>query len=131
MNRRYYYYQHNSIKLCLQYSVASLIICLWHGRLGSDSDSVSWLKYISLIFIIFLFQTILTDCRHFPNYLPTPKFLIKVLVCSSWYFFKFSICLFGYQVEEQKMTVQFELENLEFKLDPEPLLTDMIHAVSS
>ncbi|XP_031556101.1 mitochondrial-processing peptidase subunit alpha-like [Actinia tenebrosa] len=34
------------------------------------------------------------------------------------------------EVEEQKMTVQFELENLEFKLDPEPLLTDMIHAAA-
>ena len=28
------------------------------------------------------------------------------------------------------MVVQFELENLELKLDPEPVLTDLIHAVS-
>ena len=28
------------------------------------------------------------------------------------------------------MVVQFELENLEMRLDPEPILTDLIHAVS-
>ena len=28
------------------------------------------------------------------------------------------------------MVVQFELENLEMRLDPEPVLTDLIHAVS-
>ena len=28
------------------------------------------------------------------------------------------------------MVVQFELENLELKPDPEPVLTDLIHAVS-
>lgn len=37
---------------------------------------------------------------------------------------------FPSQIEEQKMVVQFELENLEMKLDPEPALTDLIHAVS-
>ena len=35
------------------------------------------------------------------------------------------------QIEEQKMVVQFELENLEMRPDPEPILTDLIHAVSS
>jgi len=34
------------------------------------------------------------------------------------------------QIEEQKMVVQFELENLEMRPDPEPVLTDLIHAVS-
>ena len=34
------------------------------------------------------------------------------------------------QIEEQKMVVQFELENLEMRPDPEPILTDLIHAVS-
>ena len=33
------------------------------------------------------------------------------------------------QIEEQKMVVQFELENLEMRPDPEPVLTDLIHAV--
>ena len=28
------------------------------------------------------------------------------------------------------MVVQFELENLEMRPDPEPILTDLIHAVS-
>ena len=32
--------------------------------------------------------------------------------------------------EEQKMVVQFELENLEMRPDPEPVLTDLIHAVT-
>lgn len=34
------------------------------------------------------------------------------------------------EIEEQKMVVQFELENLEMKLDPEPALTDLIHAAA-
>ena len=34
------------------------------------------------------------------------------------------------KIEEQKMVVQFELENLDMKPDPEPALTDLIHAVS-
>ena len=34
------------------------------------------------------------------------------------------------QIEEQKMVVQFELDNLEMRPDPEPILTDLIHAVS-
>lgn len=38
--------------------------------------------------------------------------------------------MFISQIEEQKMVVQFELENLEMRPDPEPVLTDMIHAVS-
>jgi len=38
--------------------------------------------------------------------------------------------MFILQIEEQKMVVQFELENLEMRPDPEPVLTDLIHAVS-
>ncbi|EDO38902.1 predicted protein, partial [Nematostella vectensis] len=34
------------------------------------------------------------------------------------------------EVDEQKMLVQFELENLEMRLDPEPILTDMVHAAA-
>ena len=40
------------------------------------------------------------------------------------------IYIFIPQIEEQKMVVQFELENLEMRPDPEPVLTDLIHAVS-
>ena len=38
--------------------------------------------------------------------------------------------MFLSKIEEQKMVVQFELENLDMKPDPEPALTDLIHAVS-
>ncbi|XP_020612289.1 mitochondrial-processing peptidase subunit alpha-like [Orbicella faveolata] len=34
------------------------------------------------------------------------------------------------EIEEQKMVVQFELENLEMRPDPEPVLTDLIHAAA-
>jgi len=34
------------------------------------------------------------------------------------------------EIEEQKMVVQFELENLEMRPDPEPILTDLIHAAA-
>lgn len=34
------------------------------------------------------------------------------------------------EIEEQKMVVQFELENIEMRPDPEPVLTDMIHAAA-
>ena len=34
------------------------------------------------------------------------------------------------QVSKQKEVVEFELENLELSPDPEPILTDLIHAVS-
>ncbi|XP_074629514.1 mitochondrial-processing peptidase subunit alpha-like [Acropora palmata] len=34
------------------------------------------------------------------------------------------------EIEEQKMVVQFELENLDMKPDPEPALTDLIHAAA-
>lgn len=42
----------------------------------------------------------------------------------------YTFCKYCFQVEEQKMVVQFELENLEFRPDPEPALTDLVHAVS-
>ena len=41
-----------------------------------------------------------------------------------------TIFVFFSKIEEQKMVVQFELENLDMKPDPEPALTDLIHAVS-
>lgn len=34
------------------------------------------------------------------------------------------------ELEMTRMTVQFELEDLNMRPDPEPLLTEMIHAVS-
>jgi hypothetical protein len=33
-------------------------------------------------------------------------------------------------VSKQKEVVEFELENLDLSPDPEPILTDLIHAVS-
>lgn len=33
-------------------------------------------------------------------------------------------------MSKQKEVVEFELENLELSQDPEPILTDLIHAVS-
>lgn len=47
-----------------------------------------------------------------------------------WAFTSITIFVFLSKIEEQKMVVQFELENLDMKPDPEPALTDLIHAVS-
>lgn len=42
-----------------------------------------------------------------------------------------SVCLHAdEEIEMTKMAVRFELEDLNMRPDPEPLLTEMIHAVS-
>ena len=41
------------------------------------------------------------------------------------------LCFFFWQIAEQKETIRFELESLDFRPDVEPELTDLIHAVSN
>ena len=41
----------------------------------------------------------------------------------------FQLSLSSIQIEEQKETIRFELEGLDFRPDVEPELTDLIHAV--
>ena len=42
-----------------------------------------------------------------------------------------SFVFFFWQIAEQKETIRFELESLDFRPDVEPELTDLIHAVSN
>ena len=51
------------------------------------------------------------------------------MLCAFYMYISQSLHFFT-KIEEQKMVVQFELENLEMKPDAEPALTDLIHAVS-
>ena len=53
-----------------------------------------------------------------------------LIVAFCGFFTSITIFVSFSKIEEQKMVVQFELENLDMKPDPEPALTDLIHAVS-
>lgn len=59
-----------------------------------------------------------------------PHLLEKVFTCAVFEHFLTMVCSTDDELEMTRMTVRFELEDLNMRPDPEPLLTEMIHAVS-
>ena len=78
--------------------------CVWFGLFNSKSCSPYWYK--SKITFIFHDRASLSFILPLPFFLPI-------------------------KIAEQKDTIRFELESLDFRPDVEPELTDLIHAVGN
>ena len=55
---------------------------------------------------------------------------VQSCVCVNLYMFVQSCVCVCVQLEDTRMAISFELESLNLRPDPEPLLMEMIHAVS-